>query len=293
MKIPPIEIRGPQSMDQALSMLASLGSDARILAGGQSLLPMLRYRVISPYALVDISRLADLRNLKMDDRQMSLGALVTHRDIEQLPVRDGEPGAMELLRQHAAEIAFVPIRSRGTVVGSLLHADPKGDWPLALFALGAQVELRSLRGARTLSLHELISGPLQTNCAVDELAVSVNVAAERLSPLAWGRSKLVHRAGEYAMCASVVLQYESGWECWVGALGDFPFLLETASAMLSDAEGESLARDLPLREAAMQDLRKQVPELTMVEAYRHAQNMIDALAQARSRQRAKREAKHG
>src|SRR5690606_4488750 len=126
-----------------------------------------------------------------------------------------------------------------------------------------------------------------------ELAVSVNVAAERLSPLAWGRSKLVHRAGEYAMCASVVLQYESGWECWAGALGDFPFLLETASAMLSDAESESSARDLPLREAAMQDVRKQVPELTMVEAYRHAQNMIDALAQARSRQRAKREAKHG
>jgi len=293
MKIPPVEIRSPQSVEQALSVLARLGSDARILAGGQSLLPMLRYRVINPYALVDISRLKELRSLQTEGGRLSLGALVTHRDIEQLPTQEGEPSAIDLLRRHAAEIAFRPIRNRGTVVGSLLHADPKGDWPLMFFALAAQVELRSLRGIRHLSLHELIAGPLQTKCAVDELAVSVTVSGERLSPLAWGRSKLVHRAGEYAMCSAIVLRYESGWECWVGALGDCPFMLKTASAMLGDAPGELPDMETKLREAAMQDLRMNVPELTAVEAYRHAQNVMDALCQAWPRQGAESEIQHG
>ncbi|WP_353171540.1 FAD binding domain-containing protein [Paracandidimonas soli] len=277
MKIAPLELRRPRSVEEVLGQLGSLGSDGRVLAGGQSLLPMLRYRVLSPHVLVDIGGVDSLRSCALDDG-LAIDALVTHCDMERLPAAGNEPSVLALLRRHAAEIAFRPVRARGTVLGSLMHADPKGDWPLVFFALDGEVELQSLRGVRRVSMQELVAGPLETTCAVDEFAVRVRVGREKADPVSWGRSKLSHRAGEYAMCSAVALNYDSGWECWLGAIDDRPLKLARVSEQLSRADAGSQAelRDGLLAPAA-DELMEAVPDMRRVQALRHAHNLLDAV----------------
>jgi CO/xanthine dehydrogenase FAD-binding subunit len=271
MKFPPLEIRVAESVTQAIGQLAALGTDARVLAGGQSLLPMLRYRIIRPHVLLDINRLASLRELTVND-DIRIGALVRHADLETFAGTG--PPAIDLLRAHAKQIAFWPIRTRGTAVGSIVHADPKGDWPLAFFALDAQIELRSARGSRTLPVRQFVSGALETERQADELAIGLRILSPRARPRRWGRRKLMHRAGEYAMCAALALEYDSGWECWIGGAGSCPMRLSLLSQRL-DA-----SRPLPARKElvslAIDELADQLPELSLPQLHRHAGNAADA-----------------
>lgn len=277
MKIPPIEVRVPESVDQALADLAHLGSDAQVLAGGQSLLPLLRYRVLKPHVLLDINRLSALREFSHDGG-LRIGALVRHSDIENSS-EASHPRLMALMRAHAREIAFWPVRNRGTAVGSVVHADPKGDWPLLFMALDARIELRSARGTRVLPVRDFVRGPLDTGRVVDELATALTVRAERSMPLAWGRSKLMHRAGEYALCSALALQYPDGWECWIGAAGDRPFRLDDLSAWLGRSDGGQASHRAAL-EAAQSELARHLPDANAAELCRHAANMADAVLHA-------------
>jgi CO/xanthine dehydrogenase FAD-binding subunit len=272
MKLPPFELRIARSRAEALEQLASLGSDARILAGGQSLLPLLRYRLARPYVLVDINRIDDLRELRCAADGVRIGALVTHAELEGAGGR--AEGAAALLRAHAREIAFRPIRSRGTAVGSVVHADPKGDWPLALLALDGRIELQSPRGTRAVSLRDFIAGPLDTTRQVDELATAVVLDAR--AGLRWGRAKLQHRAGEYAVASAVVLEERGRWSCWVGAAGDKPFALPRVEALLAGA-----VRSEQVLEAAAAELEALLPLASRVERHRHAVNLADAVENAR------------
>lgn len=281
MKFAPFELRAPATLEDALSQLSVLGSDAQVLAGGQSLLPMLRYRVMQPHVLLDINRIAPLAGLVLQgDEGVRIGALVRHADLEQAQaLAPGLPLAA-LLAAHARQIAFHAVRNRGTVVGSILQADPKGDWPLLACALDAGIELASARGVRKVPVREFILGPLLTARAVDELATALTLDPSRARLSAWGRAKLMHRAGEYAMCSAVALCREGEWDCWLGAIGDRPVALPALADALAGAPATAAPSRAPLLAAAQTDLAEVAPGLGAAERHRHAVNAVDAALHA-------------
>jgi CO/xanthine dehydrogenase FAD-binding subunit len=256
--------------------LAALGSDGQVLAGGQSLLPLLRYRVVTPHVLVDINGIDELLGTTWGAHGLRVGALARHADLERLQCPQA-PALAALLGAHARQIAFAPVRNRGTAVGSLVQADPKGDWPLVFSALDAHIELASTRTRRTLPVREFIRGPLETARAVDEIATAVTVPPASGKLDAWGRAKIMHRAGEYAMACAIALRRSSEWECWVGAAGDLPRPLPTLASELSADQGSPRQR---LMRAAVADIRDAFAELDAVAAHRHAVNAVDAVQNA-------------
>jgi CO/xanthine dehydrogenase FAD-binding subunit len=276
MKPADFELRRPHLLSDALASLAALGSDARVLAGGQSLLPLLRYRVVTPHVLIDINGIEALRILSLDASELRIGALVRHAELEKASSQ--AHGALAaLLAAHAREIAFWAVRNRGTAVGSLVQADPKGDWPLLFCALDARIELASLRGVRSAPVREFIEGPLQSGRAVDEIATAITLPGPRAQLLAWGRSKLMHRAGEYAMCSAVALRRDDGWHCWLGAVGDRPQALPKLQGAMATSSRPDRAT---LLAAARADIDAAWPDVAPLERHRHAVNAVDAAERA-------------
>lgn len=276
MKPAPFELRRPASLEEALASLAVLGSDGHVLAGGQSLLPLLRYRVMTPHVLVDINRIDALDDLSLDSNEVRIGALVRHARLEKARSRVYAPLAA-LLAAHAREIAFWAVRNRGTAVGSLVQADPKGDWPLLFCALDAAVELASSRGVRNMAVREFIRGPLQAGREVDELVTAITLSPDRARVSAWGRSKLMHRAGEYAMCSSVALCQDGVWHCWLGAAGDRPQSLPNLARAIAKPSGCGWTALLAIARA---DVDAALPEVPALERHRHAVNAVDAAERA-------------
>ena len=281
MKFAPIELRAPATLEDALSQLSVLGSDAQVLAGGQSLLPMLRYRVVQPHVLLDINRIAPLARLVLKGGDgVRIGALVRHAELERAEMLAPDLPLAALLAAHARQIAFHAVRNRGTVVGSILQADPKGDWPLLACALDAAIELVSARGVRSVPVREFILGPLLTARAVDELATALTLAPSRSRLTAWGRAKLMHRAGEYAMCSAIAVCREGAWDCWIGAIGERPMTLARLASALSGAPDAAAPARAVLLQAAHADLAALAPELGAAERHRHAVNAVDAALKA-------------
>lgn len=280
MKLAPLELRTPMSVDETLEQLGALGSDAQVLAGGQSLLPLLRYRVVRPHVLLDINRIDSLSQLSVGVQGVRIGALVRHAALERARTESHAP-LLSLLNTHAREIAFWAVRNRGTAVGSVVQADPKGDWPLLFCALDAHIELVSTRGMRSVPVRDFILGPLLTARAVDELATALTVAPAQASLSAWGRAKLMHRAGEYAMCSALALRRSAHWECWLGAVGDKPCALPALANALATG-GDAVPR-AALLAAAHQDIEAALPEVDRLERRRHAVNAADAAERALQR----------
>jgi carbon-monoxide dehydrogenase medium subunit len=185
----------PRSLEEACSLLSEGGGEAKILAGGQSLVPMLKLRFASPEMLVDINEIPGLDYHERDpDGAIRVGALCRHADLER----------SDLLARHqptmagAAPLVADPIvRTRGTLVGSLCHADPQGDWASVVTALDGSVVAHSSRGRRTIPIRELFSGPFQNTLAYDEIAVEAVLPAPKGTP-AGGYLKLERRVGDYA-----------------------------------------------------------------------------------------------
>lgn len=176
-------------------MLARYGDDAKVLAGGQSLGPLLNLRLASPAVVVDVNRVAGLDGVEVEDGHLRLGAIVRQRVLE----RDARVlGACPLLAEAAPLIGHVAIRNRGTVGGSLAHADPAAELPAVAFALQVEIELASSRGRRTVRPQELFVMPLVTSIAPDELLVAVRfpVAPARTAQ-AW--VEVAERHGDFAI----------------------------------------------------------------------------------------------
>ncbi|GAA2407285.1 xanthine dehydrogenase family protein subunit M [Actinomadura vinacea] len=193
MKPPQFDYRAPRTADEALDALADGG--AKVLAGGQSLIPLLNMRLAAPSRLVDINGLAELDTVEVAGGGVRIGALARHTRVE----RDtGAAAAQPLIRQALRHVAHPVIRNRGTVVGSLAHADPAAEMPAVLAVLGGTVEAVSATGRRTIPAAEFFAGPLEPALRPDELAVSAFFpAAPRRTGTAFAET--ARRHGDYAL----------------------------------------------------------------------------------------------
>ncbi|MBI2204444.1 MAG: xanthine dehydrogenase family protein subunit M [Candidatus Rokubacteria bacterium] len=191
----PFEYAAPASVDEALALLARHGADAKVLAGGQSLVPLLNYRLARPRFVVDVNDLP-LDEIRVDAGRVRLGALVRHSTLAASAVVARE---CPLLTEAAALIGNVRVRSLGTVGGSLAHADPAAELPLAMVALDARFELRSARGSRTVEVRDFFSGYLTTVLRPDELLTSVDAPPTRGAGTAV--EEFSRRPGDFALVA--------------------------------------------------------------------------------------------
>lgn len=162
----------PDSVTEAIACLRACDGQARALAGGQSLLALMNKREVRPAALVDLGQLAELRYLAEEDGALRVGALTTHAQMEAAGVSAAAPG-FALMTESARLIGHAPIRSRGTVGGSIAHADPRSEWCLLAVLLGAQVTLRTLDGIRIVPAAGFFTGPYRTEAGWDELVTEI------------------------------------------------------------------------------------------------------------------------
>lgn len=170
MKPAAFDYHAPESVDEALTILDELGSDGKVLAGGQSLIPLLNMRLAAPAALVDIERVEGLDTVEVTDEHVRIGARVRHARVH----RDERiADALPLLRQALEWVAHPVIRNRGTSLGSIVHADPAGELPAVLMLLGGWLEVASVAGSRTIDASELFLGPLESDVRPGELATAV------------------------------------------------------------------------------------------------------------------------
>jgi carbon-monoxide dehydrogenase medium subunit len=231
------EYHAPASVDEALELLERYGDEGKVLAGGQSLIPMMKLRFALPSALVDINRIQGLDSIEEDDGFLSIGALVRHKDCERSEALRGRYG---VLADAAPQISDPIVRNRGTVVGSLAHADPQGDWGSALMAAGAQLEVVSSSGTRTIPLDELFQGPFTTSLAPNEIATAVQVPDP--GARAGGTYlKLERKVGDFATAGVAVhLSFDNGNVGRAGialtGVGPRNLRAETAEAALVGAE---------------------------------------------------------
>jgi len=231
MKAAPFSYRRAQTLEEAL--LAG-GENARFLAGGQSLLPMMNLRVTWADTVVDLSTLEELRRCRREGDRAFIGAGVTHAMIEDVRIDDPSRG---YLPHVAAGIAYRSVRNRGTLGGSLVHADPAADWPTALLALGAEVAVKGAGGERRMPLAEFQRGLMET--ALEEGEILTGVSVPVLSSRArWSYLKFCRKSGEFAhSIAAMVCDPERGLgEAVLGAAADKPRRLPRLSALLAAGE---------------------------------------------------------
>jgi aerobic carbon-monoxide dehydrogenase medium subunit len=239
MKPAPFDYARPSSLADAIALLGSDGRVAKPLAGGQSLGPMLNLRLAQPDLLVDITALPELRRAEADCDGVLIGACVTHADVEDGRVPDPTGGALPAV---ARAIAYRAVRNRGTIGGSLAHADPAADWISALAALGAEVVTRGPAGQRRLPVERFMAGAFEAALERDELLEAIRVP--RLSPRRrWGFYKFCRKAGEYANAIGAVLLDPERAVCRavIGATEATPIVVADA-APLFGGRPENLAR---------------------------------------------------
>jgi carbon-monoxide dehydrogenase medium subunit len=195
------EYVAPASLDEALAALDDLGEEAKVLAGGQSLIPLMKLRFAAPRRLVDLNGIAGLDDLLIDRAgRLQIGALVRHKTCERSQLLTGR---WRLLGDAAPQISDPIVRNRGTVCGSLAHADPQGDWGSVMLAARASVIARSSTGSRTIPVDELFDGPFTSTLEPNEIITEVQVPDP--GPRARGTYlKLERKVGDYATAAVAV-----------------------------------------------------------------------------------------
>lgn len=200
------DYHAPSSLDEALALLAA-NADAKILAGGQSLIPAMRFRLAQPAVLVDLNGLRDLQYVREQDGQLRIGALTREHALEESEVvRQRYP----LLHDTARVVADPLVRNRATVGGNLAHADPANDHPATMLAYGAELVARGPRGARTIAIDDFFVGLFENSLRPGEILVEIRIPAPR--PGSGGAYlKLERKVGDYAIVGvAVQLQLEGG-----------------------------------------------------------------------------------
>ncbi len=221
----------PRGLADAIELLAGGGGMAKVIAGGQSFGPMLNLRLAQPDLLVDVRGLPELAAVSEDKDAVTLGACTTHAAIEDGRVPDATGGMMCFV---ARDIAYRAIRNRGTIGGSLAHADPAGDWVSVLMLLDATVIITGPAGERRVPASEFVTGALATALAEDEILTAVRIA--KFSPKArWSYYKFCRKTGEFAEAiAGFVVDPERGvTRAVIGAAEGAPVVISDASALIN------------------------------------------------------------
>ncbi len=253
MKPAPFDYVRAASLDEAVALLASAGGEARPLAGGQSLGPMLNLRIARPALLVDISRIETLKAVSEDADGIALGASVTHAAVEDGDVADVANG---LMRRAAAGIAYRAVRNRGTVGGSIAHADPAADWPPVMIALDAAIRVRGPSGSREIPAADFVTGILSTALAPGEILESIRVP--RLAGDAtWGHYKVCVKPGDFADSLGVVVRDAARAVCRavIAGPGRAPARLDSVAGLIDGASGWSDDLAGRIKQAAASDLQ--------------------------------------
>ena len=234
MKLPPFDYACPTTLPEAIALLAS-HDDAKPIAGGQSLVPMLAFRLAQPTLLVDLRKLADLRGIRISDAGVTLGAMVRWRDIE-----DDErlESAHPLLKAAIAHVAHYQIRNRGTVGGSIAHADPAAEMPGIAITCDAEIAVVGKSGAHVIQAADFFQGALTTALTPDEIIFEIRLPAWPAGRR-WGFQEFARRRGDFAMAAAAVFydQDERGKarNAHVGVIGvgDRPLRLTAVEDVLN------------------------------------------------------------
>ncbi len=226
MKAPRFDYDRPRSLDAAIRRLADGGDGAKLIAGGQSLGPILNFRLAQPELLVDVRGLPELALVRDEGDAVFLGACTTHAAIEDCLVPDPTRGMLSAV---ARTVAYRAVRNRGTLGGSLAHADPAADWVNVMALLDAEIVAQGPAGERRIRAAEFVRGPLTTTLAADEIITGVRI--HKLAGGArWGHCKFNRKPGEFAEAiGAIVHDPERGVaRALIGAIGDAPFVVADA-----------------------------------------------------------------
>jgi CO/xanthine dehydrogenase FAD-binding subunit len=261
-KPPKFDYHAPASVDEALSLLERYGGDAKILAGGQSLVPLLNFRLSRPAALIDLNRIPALAYIRSQDGEVRFGAMTRQRTIEFSPV---VAERVPLLTEATRWVGHLPIRSRGTIGGSIAHADPSAEYPAVLSALEGSVVARGPKGERTVTAGELFLSYLTTSLAADEILVEVRLPAMP-ARAGYAFEELARRHGDFALVGIAAVIAREGERCTLARLatsgtGPVPVRLREAEQIL-ERDG--------LGEAAIEAAGRRASELVEPDADIHA-----------------------
>ena len=205
MKPAPFEYFDPRTVDEAVALLATHGDDAKVLAGGQSLVPMLALRLARPSVVIDVNRVTGLADITPSGTQVAVGALVRQGALERWAAERAP-----LLTTALRHVGHAPIRTRGTVAGSVAHADPASELPALLLCLDGAVIARSRRGTRTIAAGDFFQGPLMTALAADELVIETRWTLPP-AQAGWGFREMARRQGDFALVGvAAVLRLAGG-----------------------------------------------------------------------------------
>jgi aerobic carbon-monoxide dehydrogenase medium subunit len=194
----------PATVDEAIALLARHGDSAKVLAGGHSLIPAMKLRLARPKVVIDIGRIPGLSYIREAGGRIAIGAMTTHAEVESSALLGQR---CPLLPETASQIGDVQVRNKGTIGGSLVHADPAADYPAAMLALDAEVEIAGPRGRRTLRAGELFVDLLQTAVAADEILIEVRVPA---TPRSVAYVKTEQKASGFALAGVAVVVTPEG-----------------------------------------------------------------------------------
>ncbi len=226
------------SADEAVASLVEHGDDAKLLAGGHSLIPMMRLRLAVPGVLIDVGRVDDLRYINEADDHIAIGALSTHREVETSDVLAKQCG---LLAHVAGEVGDPQVRHRGTLGGSLAHADPASDLPAAILALDATLVMQGPNGTREVAATDFFTGFFESALEPDELLTEVRVP--KIGGAGWNYQKFNRRAQDWAIVGACAVQMNGAAHVSLVNMGETPLRASAVEAALSGGSSASEAAE--------------------------------------------------
>lgn len=288
MKPAPFEYYAPDSLEQVLNLMSQHTGDAKILAGGQSLVPAMNFRIVQPAVLIDLNRVQELSYICAEESVLRVGAMTRERQLE---FDSSIAGRTPLLAEAVPFIAHPQIRNRGTIGGSLVNADPAAELPVLMLALSARLRAKSASGERWIAAPDFFAGMFTTALAADEILVEIElpVMAPRTG---WSFMEVAPRAGDYAlMGVAALVTLDANGKCREAKLvylnaGDGPVEAKEAAGMLA----EETLNDALIESAAAVASEKEIQPFgnvhTSPEFQRHLANALTRKALRRALQRA-------
>jgi aerobic carbon-monoxide dehydrogenase medium subunit len=269
----PFVHHAPRTIEEAVEVLARVGHDGKVLAGGQSLVPILSMRLAAPGHLVDVNGVTGLDGVEVRDDAVRVGALVRHAGLER---HDAAATALPLLRQTLRHVAHPAIRNRGTTVGSIAHADPAGEMPAVAVLTDAVVEVVSARGRREVAAADFFLGPLETVLEDDELVEAVRFGRLPAGTRTWF-TESARRRGDYAL-AGVAVAVRMDGPVVAQARAAFVSVTPVPSVLdLTPALAGRTAEDLPLDDVAELVRGHVDPETDIHASAEYRRVLVDAL----------------